>query len=127
MADVVIVKSRTSFNSCCISRKYIPGLSKTRLSMNNWHVSVRSLKALSLGYGLLVTDPVSLKSLTVLMTVDSSTPRLCNRRVSKSQTFSLIVHSCQVSLFHSETQDFRRCLTPNFDNLTPKLHGSRVV
>ena len=59
-----------------ISRKYIPGLSKTRLSMNNWHVSVRSLKALSLGYGLLVTDPVSLKSLTVLMTVDSSTPRL---------------------------------------------------
>ena len=28
------------------------------------------------------------------------------------------VHSCQVSLFHSETQDFS---TPNFDNLTPKL------
>ena len=43
-------------------------------------------------------------------------------------TFFLVCHSCQVSLFHSETQDFRRCLTPNFDNLTPKLvEGSLIL
>ena len=39
-----------------------------------------------------------------------------------------IMHSCQVSLFHSETQDFRRCLTLNFDNLTTKLvKGSLIL
>ena len=36
-------------------------------------------------------------------------------------------HSCQVSLFHSETQDFRHCLTPNFDNHTPKLGQGSLI
>ena len=44
-----------------------------------------------------------------------------NKGLSRKFFSPLSLHSCQVSLFHSETQDFRHCLTPNFENLTPKL------
>ena len=53
--------------------------------------------------------------------LDSCIVALLTRAFSEARLTIAYIVAKLVSLFHSETQDFRRCLTPNFDNLTPKL------
>ena len=74
MVEMSTSINRRLDNSLCISCKYIPGR-WTRWKISNWHEDVSFRKALSFGYGLLLTDPVLWKSWIVLLTVDWSTPK----------------------------------------------------
>ena len=54
----------------------MPGLLSIRSKRKNWRTSVNFLDDLSFGYGFFVTDPVSLNSLSTLLTVETSTHKL---------------------------------------------------